>query len=104
MPYRQFILVTVTEENHDKHKTGCKCVVQSGINAAIKFILENVTEENNEVYKKRLSCFTEVVPTFQRSVFWKMLLKKTTKNIIIADDALYSSDTNILLKLYFGSC
>jgi len=35
--------------------------------------------------------YTEVVSTFQRSLFWKISLKKITRNVIIVDDGFCRS-------------
>ena len=42
--------------------------------------------------------WTKVLQTFQRSLFWKLLLKKTTETTNLAENALYKSD-NIPRKL-----
>lgn len=39
MPYRQFVLEIVTEENHDKHKKGRKCVIKRITYVSAKFIV-----------------------------------------------------------------
>ena len=80
---------TVTEEKHEKPTRNWETV----INTAMKFGLEiSLKKKTWRIQEDLKAPCKEVVQTLQRSLFWKLLLKKTTENTNIAENALYKSD------------
>jgi len=63
--------------------------------------LEDVAEENHKQCKKSWKRLVRKFYRDSNEFFWKLFLNKFTTNIVIAENALRKSGTNIPLKLYF---